>query len=290
VQAASRQKWLEVHGREHWTEFYTRYGVTLQKRFLDHFLKGIDNGWEREATVQLNIRRPGEQFEVRMENEWPLARTRWTRMYLNAEDRSLCEAPGQIEGTISYDPSGDGVTFSTPPVIEETEITGPVATKLFVSSTTTDADLFLVLRVFNPAGEEVVFSGAVDPHTPVGQGWLRASHRRLDPQRSTEYRPYHPHDGAELLTPGEVYELNIEIWPTCIVVPPGHRIALTVRGKDYEYAGEIGRLGTIANTMKGCGPFLHNDPMDRPAKIFGGEVTLYAGRDHPAHVLLPIIP
>ena len=70
----------------------------------------------------------------------------------------------------------------------ETEITGPSAAKLFVSSSTPDADLFVVLRVFDPDGEEVTFQGAIDPHTPIGQGWLRASHRKLDPALSAPYR------------------------------------------------------------------------------------------------------
>ena len=62
-----------------------------------------------------------------------------------------------------------------------TEITGPVAARLFVSSTTADADLFCVLRVLAPDGSDVTFPGAIDPHTPVAQGWLRVSHRKLDP-------------------------------------------------------------------------------------------------------------
>ena len=76
------------------------------------------------------------------------------------------------------------MTFSTEPLTEEMEITGPVAAKLFVSSDTTDADLFLVLRVFDPQGKEVVFIGSNDPRVPVGLGWLRASHRKLDPKET----------------------------------------------------------------------------------------------------------
>ncbi len=71
--------------------------------------------------------------------------------------------------------------FLTPPLEQETEITGPSAAKLVVSSSTSDADLFLVIQVFAPDGKEVVFQGALDPHTPIAQGWLRASHRKLDP-------------------------------------------------------------------------------------------------------------
>ena len=80
---------------------------------------------------------------------------------------------------------GDGVTFLTAPFAKETEITGPSALKLFVSSSTSDADIFVVLRVFTGDLKEVVFQGAIDPHTPVGQGWLRASHRKLDNKLST---------------------------------------------------------------------------------------------------------
>ena len=91
-----------------------------------------------------------------------------------------------------------------------------------------------MLRVFDPAGKEVVFVGSNDPRVPVGLGWLRASHRKLDPRHTLPYRPWHTHDEEWPLTPGEPVELDIEIWPTSIVVPPGYHVALTVRGKDYE--------------------------------------------------------
>jgi predicted acyl esterase len=289
MRSTSKEKWLEVHGLEHWTEFYTRYGVTLQKRFFDHFLKGIDNDWRTQPKVQLQVRKV-DGFVERLEDEWPLARTRWTKLYLDPKDSSLRPEPLDTEASIPYNALGDGITFMTPPLGKETEITGPVAAKIFLSSSTTDADLFLVLRVFTPGGKEVVFQGALDPHTPIAQGWLRASHRRLDPEISTEYRPYHTHDKVEPLTPGEVYELHVEIWPTSIVVPAGYRIALTVRGKDYEHPEGSARLSTFVNELKGCGPFLHDDPNDRPQDIFGGKNTVYSGGKKSSYVLLPLIP
>lgn len=72
-----------------------------------------------------------------------------------------------------------------PALERELESTGPCAAKLFISSSTSDADSFLVLSVFDPNGKELTFMGALDPHTPVAQGWLRASHRKLDPDLST---------------------------------------------------------------------------------------------------------
>jgi predicted acyl esterase len=288
VRSKSEKKWLEVHGGSHWAPFYTDYGRQMQLDFFDHFLKGKDNGWDRQSRVLLNVRRPGEHFVLRSENEWPLARTRWTKYFLDSEGMALSKEPPGGKKSLTYDAMGQGVTFTTPPMRGETEITGPAALKLFVSSSTSDADLFVVLRVFDPAGKEVVFQGALDPHTPVGQGWLRASHRKLDRELSKPYRPYHTHDEKQPLKPGEVVELDIEIWPTCIVVPPGYRVALTIRGKDYEYDGEAATLSNMKHPMKGCGPFLHDDPADRPSAVFGGKVTLHFERQ--PYLLLPIIP
>jgi predicted acyl esterase len=145
--------------------------------------------------------------------------------------------------------------------------------------------------VFTPDLREVVFMGAIDPHTPVAQGWLRASQRKLDPRMSTLWRPYHTHDAHQPLRPGEIVPLEVELWPTSIVVPAGHRLALTVRGRDYEYAKATGaRLSNFKNELKGCGPFLHDDPRDRPKAVFGGRTTVHTGPQHPAYVLVPIIP
>ena len=290
VRAASRQKWLELHGLEHWTHFYTDYGRLLQKRFFDYFLKGVENGWANEPRVRLQVRHI-DGFVERMEHEWPIARTRWTKLYLNPADRSFRWTAVAPEDRAEYDAMGDGVTFLSPPLENETEITGPSALKLFVSSSTSDADVFVVLHVLSGAGKEVVFQGAIDPHTPLAQGWLRASHRKLDPDLSTPYRPYHTHDEKQPLRPGEIVELDIEIWPTCIVVPAGYRIGLTVRGKDYEYPGPGGgRLSNFKNELRGCGPFLHDDPRDRPADVFAGKTTLHVAPDRASYLLLPIIP
>jgi predicted acyl esterase len=290
VRAASRQKWLEVHGLEHWTHFYTDYGVKLQRRFFDCFLKGADNGWAEQPRVQLQVRHI-DRFVERHEDEWPIARTRWTRFYLNPADCSLTREPIEAARSAGYDAQGDGITFVSAPLACDTEVTGPLAARLFVSSTTTDADVFLVFRVFTPDLREVVFMGAIDPHTPIAQGWLRASHRKLDPQLSTEQRPYHAHDERQPLVPGVAVPLDIELWPTCIVVPAGYRLALTVRGRDYEWAKSTGaRLSNFKNELTGCGPFLHDDPGARPAAVFAGANTVHAGPMQPSHILLPIVP
>jgi predicted acyl esterase len=286
--AASEQKWLEVHGDTHFTHFYSRYGEPLQKRFFGHFLKGEETGWEKQPRVSLNIRHPGERFVPRAENEWPLARTRWTKYFLQP-DLGLGVQASATETTLSYDTTRDGLTFSTPPLTEAIEITGPVAAKLWLSSETSDADLFLALRVFDPADKEVTFIGSNDPRTPVGLGWLRASQRKLD-ARSQPYRPWHPHDEEWPLTPGAPVELDVEIWPTCIVVPQGFRLALSVRGKDYEVDGTDAGVANAPYPMKGVGPFTHTDPEDRPAAVFACRNTLHFAAGRQPYALLPVIP
>ena len=291
TEGGSKQKWLEVHGDSHWSMFSAGYGLALQKRFFDRFLKGIDNGWENTPPVTLNIRHPGEKFVLRYENEWPLARTQWTKFYLDPANMTLSRTPIAADAKIEYDALGDGVTFWLPPLEQDTEITGPMAAKLFVSSTTTDADLFLIVRVFDPQGKELTFMGSTDPNTPIANGWLRVSHRALDPAKSTPYRPYHPHNKVEPLIPGEVYEADVEIVSSCIVVPKGWRLALSVRGKDYEYTGELSDFAKKFHyATRGTGGMTHNDPDDRPVEIFGGKVFLHAGQLRQPYLLLPIIP
>ena len=290
MRAASKQKWLEAHGIEHWTHFYTDYGRDLQLRFFDYFLHGKKNGWDKQPPVQLQVRHI-DRFVERAENEWPLKRTQWTKLYLDPAGRLAANKPANKKSVLRFEAMGDGITFLTAPLERETEITGPSAVKLYVSSSTTDADVFAVLRMFSPDLKEVVFQGAIDPHTPIGQGWLRASRRHLDKKLSKPYRPYHTHSKKRPLKPGEVVALDIEIWSTSIVVPAGYRIALTVRGKDYVYpGGSGGRLSNFKNDLTGCGPFLHDDPRDRPPQVFAGVTGLHFGGAARPYLLLPVIP
>ena len=292
VRAASKQKWLEAHGIEHWTHFYTDYGREQQLRFFDYFLHGKKDGWAKQPKVLLQIRHPGEKFVARAENEWPIARTQWTKYLSRSQVDGARDQEAVRRRQARLRSHGRRPHLPHAAVLEhDTEVTGPSALKLFASSSTRDADFFIVLRVFTGDLKEVVFQGAIDPHTPIAQGWLRASHRKLDKKLSLPYRPYHTHDEKQPLKKGQVVELDIEIWPTSIVVPAGYRIGLSIRGKDYEYGGASGgKLSNFKNELTGCGPFLHNHPQDRPPAIFGGTTTLHFSGGKAPYLLLPIIP
>ena len=165
VNAASQHKKLRIHSGSHFHPFHSNEGRAEQLRWFDHWLKGIDTGIMDEPPVKLEIRTGGSKkpYAFRAENEWPIARTQWTNFHLDPDNMGLSVHENNSIKTITYDAMGDGVTFSTPPLENETEITGPSALKLFVSSSTADADLFVILRVFDPAGKEVLFQGALDP-------------------------------------------------------------------------------------------------------------------------------
>jgi uncharacterized protein len=272
--SASSEKWLSFHIGTHFESFYLPEYVELQKRFFERYLKGIDNGWEDEPPIRMTVRGP-DGTKKRAENEWPLARTEWQEWYLDSEVLTLSMTDTRKDASMAFDAMGNGVDFTTPPFEADTEFTGPVVARLFVSSTTTDLDIFATIRLIDPSGDEVVFVGAHEP-TPVTRGWLRASHRRLDPERTLPWRPYHSHDRIEKIKPNTIIPLDVEIWPTSIVCPAGYRLALTLQGRDYEY-GVPGRM-------------LHNDPADRPAEDFAGITTIHTGGAHASYLLLPNIP
>jgi predicted acyl esterase len=210
-----------------------------------------------------------------MESEFPLARTRWTKFHLDARDQSIVPDTPSAEASVSYESLGEGVSFLTPPFEHETEITGFITARLWIASSTTDMDVFATLHAIDPNGKELVFIGAHEM-TCLAKGWLRASHRKIDLARSLPYRVFHAHDEVQKLTPGELYEVDVEIWPTCFVFPRGWRLLLKIQGRDFEYATP--------------GRMLHNHPQDRDPREFGGTCRIATGGGHDSYLLLPIIP
>jgi predicted acyl esterase len=274
--ASSELRMLQIHSGDHIEPFYALEGRCLQLRFLEQVLRGVDTGITREPRVRLAIRRGGDRFDWRYENEWPIARTRWTSHYLDATRGSLSTTPvaaGRASFAAQLDVPREQAcaSFAAAPFERETEITGPIKLKLWISSTAQDADLFAIVRKLDRDGREVRFPGQVSPAIAAAYGWLRASHRKLDAARSTPYRPYHTHDELHPLEPGAIVPVEIEIWPTSVVFEPGERLVLEVGSRDDH----------------GVEPFTHDHPEDRK---LSGTTTLHCGGAHDAHLLLPLIP
>jgi hypothetical protein len=293
MRAASKHKKLRIHTGSHVHPFYTEEGRQDQLRFLDYWLKGIDNGVMDEPPVRLAIRKGRDEIEWRHEHEWPLARTRWTKLHFNLSkpDPALVRDNPATTSSRTYAASslgsmgstsaassqvmgggikpGMGVSLETPPLPADLEVTGPLMANIWVSSATEDMDLFLTLRNFDPDGNEVLETGQQGTPVPVAKGWLRASHRELDPELTLPYRPYHAHRRRLYLAPGEIVEVQVEIWPTSMVFRQGHRIRLDVQPRDG-----VGSQG-----------YMHYH-----ADYNTGINTIYAGGDKPSYILLPVIP
>jgi predicted acyl esterase len=281
-QVASPHKWLKIQAGSYFITFIDPSNVAIQRKFFDRYLKEIENGWEEEPKISVELRAPGETVErVISDTQWPLEATQWQKLHLDVQKRALGPPVG-TEASEQYDALGDGITFSTPRLPGKVEIAGPVKVRLWVSSSTEDMDLFVTLRAFDPNGDEITFISAIDPKCPISQGWLRVSHRKLDPVRTAEYRPVHTHDESQKLIPDQIYPVDVEVWPTSIALDKGCRLALTIQGKDFERPNEPG-------PYKGSGFFLHNDTRDRPTAIFGSTHTIHVGSDHDSYLLLPVI-
>ena len=275
-----------------YVHFHSEAGREHQRRFFDHVLKG-EGDFGQEPRVRLEVRHADGTSHLPRRGRLAAAGDAVAKALpgprprrRSEPSRRLAKRPRRIAG------SGTGSPSAPSRSPKQTEIVGPVAAKLFLSSSTTDADVFAVLRLFAPDGSEVLFRGQPDPKSPLSQGWLRASHRKLDAARSQAWRPFHAHDEEQPLTPGEVYELDVEIWPTSIVIPEGYTLALTIQGKDFDHGLEPAVLPMQNEpiVMRGSGHFLHDVESDRPAEVFDGEVTLHAGGDRAAYLLLPVIP
>ena len=281
---ASRNKWLKVQGGSYFHTFLQPKNVALQKRFFDRYLKGEQNGWENEPVVEVQVRAPGDTIKrTAQAASWPLPQTQWTKYWLDAGAKTLATAELRDAASASYPALSEGITFRRAPFEKETEIAGPVKAKLFVSSSTADMDIFATICAFDASGKEMTFIAAPEPKAPVTQGWLRVSQRKLDPTRSREYLPYYPHDERQLLDPGEIYEVDLEIWPMALAFPAGSTLTLTIQGKDFERPGESG-------PMRGVAWFTHDEPRDRPPKLFHGVNTLHTGGAHRSYLLLPVLP
>lgn len=300
MRAASKHKKLRMQAGTHVHPFYTEEGRTDQIRFFDYWLKGVDNGVMDEPPVKLAIRKGHDEIEWRHEHEWPIARTRWTKLYFDlsppasgmaanagylvstnpdeAASRSYASTALGSMGSTSAASSqvmgggikpGMGISLETPALPADVEVTGPLAASFWVSSETEDMDLFLTLRNFDGDGNEVLETGQQGTPVPVAKGWLRVSHRELDPELTLPYRPYHKHQRRLFLKPGEIVKVDVEIWPTSMVFKKGHRIRLDIQPRDGV----------------GSQSYMHYH-----ADYNTGTNTIYAGGKWESYLLLPVIP
>jgi predicted acyl esterase len=293
VAAASKAKWLRIETGDHLTPFYSEESLIVQKRFFDHFLKGQKNGWESEASVTLQVRRPDGAYWQKAA-AWPLPETQAERYYLDAGEGGMSPAKSNVSANEkSYPAKGEGVTFKTEPFTEDVNFTGPAMAKLWVRSSTPDMDIFATLRLIDPEGRDLTFVGNTNPRVPLVNGLLRVSRRAVDLAKSTEFEVYHPNLAVEPMTPGQLYEVDVNFqYPLSIVVPKGYRLALTVAGKDWQFAPNeqtVTSKDYEEPDAQNTGLFYAEHP-NRDPTLFNGTSTIVTGAEHASYLLLPHVP
>ncbi|KAH7146513.1 X-Pro dipeptidyl-peptidase protein-like protein [Dactylonectria macrodidyma] len=301
--AGSKFKFLRFLVGRHDLPFYYPEEVKVQKSFLDAFLKGQDkDGWTTGQVAPVSIRlRKGDvgfnnpegekRFTSRDEQEWPIKRTQYTKYFLDSKHGlSNRKAAQSAKATISYKALGSLknpqlVQFTTTPFETETEITGHIVAQLNVSVDSAegpwdnlDIDLFVTLRHISPEGNEVFYTGSSGDNVPVCKGWLRVSLRKINENhpRNLPFLPYREYLSTDVqpVKNNEVYSVQVELWPTNVIVETGGKLIFEVGSGDTQ----------------GCGLFQHTNTVDRPEAIFKGTNSIHFGEGRENYVTLPIIP
>ena len=272
---SSPHKYLDVHGGKEWAEFYADWAYARQKAFFDHFLKGIQNQVPRWAPVRLAQRSGGSAWTFREEAEFPLSRTQYRALYLEAGSAALSPEPVAATHSVRYvSTDRDGAATFDHRFDTRTEITGYSKLRLWVAATgTNDADLFVGLAKLDRAGRFVNFTfSQMFDDGPIVLGWLRVSQRELDPVRSRPERPVLSHARHQWLNSDDPVPVEIEIWPTNVVFEAGESLRVIVKG-------------TQLTQHPGSGFEIQYGPLNN-----AGEHVLYTGGRYDSHLLIPVIP
>jgi predicted acyl esterase len=231
-------------------------------RWFDYWMKGIENGILDDPPIKLFVVGTGEWKTT---TEWPLPETMWTPFYLHSRGLLSEHEFWPNEGSTTFEDSyynRESLVFRSPPLVENTEVIGPIVLNLYASTTGSEVLWFGSLLDVDPEGKETLLT----------RGWLRGSQRHVDTTLSKPWQPYHSHTKREPLVPGEIYEFNIEIKPYGILFKAGHQIGLRIKCVDDEkptnhlHAGATGHLWRQTHSC----------------------VTVYHNADNPSHLLLPI--
>lgn len=305
---ASKEKWLRVHNTQEWFDYYTPENVEDLRRFFDHYLKGLDNGWEQTPKVRLSVLNPGGHDIVgRAEEEFPLARTVYRKLYLSAADSTLLTALPEQENVNTYQSAADCHQVNYRYRMDKpTEITGYMKLHLWVAAPDND-DMDLSVRV-----EKLSKDGQPIPDRTgnriVATGQMRVSMRQLDTLRTTEAEPYYPFTTVQKLKPGEIVPVEIEIWPMGLFFEKGEILQLTVGAYQPEKAaipfgsahitvpkegftympGQQPEMMTLGGNADECA-----DPAEvvtSPATHNVGRHCIYTGGRYDSYLYIPEIP
>jgi predicted acyl esterase len=269
-QIGTKKKWMRTHRDFEWPDQYSRESLDDLKRFFDRYLKGIRNGWESTPAVRLSVM-DAYDFDLvvdRPEAEWPLARTQYRRLYLDAAIRALSKEPVASESKIEYDAATGKATFDLS-FDEDTELSGYMKLRLWVEAEgSDDMDLFVAVQKLDRAGKWLPLHVLGKRH-PGAPGKLRVSLREIDEEKSTEFQPIYPYKNSRKLQTGEIVPVDIEIWPTSRIWHRGEQLRVEVMGH-YEREEWFEPFGWQT--------------------LNKGKHVIYSGGKYASYLLVPYIP
>jgi predicted acyl esterase len=270
---ASEHKWLLVHGRKKWEFYYQPENVELLREFFDRFLLGRETAVTSWPAVRLELRDSFYQGVTHEDSAWPPPHVAHRALHLDAATGRLAADPPGAAAELRY-PARDGRAVFTHRFDHATTIVGPMTLRLWVQAEgSDDMDLFVALQKYDADGELVTFSffNSLEDG-PVALGWLRVSHRELDPARSVPGQPWHPHRRELRLAGDEIVAAEIEIWPSGTRFAPGEELRLVVAGSDiYAYPPGIVNVG-------------HSQTRNV------GDHVIHTGPAHDSQLLVPVLP
>jgi predicted acyl esterase len=227
-QASSSQKWLYTHRSGKWSAYYGADATETRAAFFDHFLRGIENGWDRRPPVRLAIHERGpDPAEVCHEAAWPPPDLTWSERYLSP--KGLVDEPGPAS-TVSYENNGPGVAFEWE-LPADLDVIGPMALRLHLSATGDDDPRVFVAVNKVRGGSVVPFEGSLGfDRDAVTTGWQRPAFRELDEALSAPHRPVHTFRSPEPLRPAEIVPVDVELREQATRFRAGDTLRLEVRG------------------------------------------------------------
>jgi uncharacterized protein len=267
-QSGSSQKWLYTHRSGKWSHYYGSDATETQAAFFDHFLRGVDNGWDQRPAVRLAIHDSGpDPVDIMHEDAWPPADLTWPRLYLSPN--GLLDEPGPAS-TVSYTNKGAGAAFEwTLPA--DLDLIGPMALRLYLSAIGNDDPCVFVAVHKVHDGIVDRFEGSFGFNgDAVTTGWQRAAFRELDEQLSGPYRPVHTFRKAEPLRAGEIIPVDIELREQATRFRAGDKLRLEVRGHWHFPRNPVtGQFPCGYRTSKRGSCVIHTGP-DAPSALLLG--------------------
>lgn len=310
----STEKWLRVHDTSEWPDYYDPAHVAELTAFYDHYLKGEDNGWTETPRVRISVLDPGHTNEInRVVANWPVLGLTAKSLYLSSD--GLSDIPPLDESSVSYEVTDNSTTSSVSfsfSVDELTEIIGYTKVKLWVEAVGSD-DMELDIAIQKTDADGNVFevaSSSDSSSTITASGKLRVSMRALDEEKSTPFEPYQSFTGESLLVHGEVYPIEVALWPIALKIHPNERILLTV-SVDIPVSADVDSgfgtaqvpiplsggtflPGTNVSILRlgGCTdcnpPYVNEQRVETPVSRNNGTHIFHFGGRYDSHVLLPL--